>query len=185
MDDQNPQATSPRDEPPPVVFNFGNQNVRIIDRDGEVWFVAADVCKVLKHTNTSKAVEPLDDDEKGLSNVYTLGGDQALLTVNESGLYSLIFTSRLPKAKDFKKWVTKEVLPEIRKTGRYEVNQDAINPQLSPVADEIKVILPSSGLYLVSAKENGPHIVEPTADDELELLCVHLSFDHLCYAVKL
>lgn len=83
-------------------------------------FVAKDVCRVLEHRDTSKAVSRLDDDEKGTNNVRTPYGDQNMLVINESGLYSLILTSRKPEAKRFKKWVTSEVLPSIRRSGRYE-----------------------------------------------------------------
>lgn len=67
------------------------------------------------------AVNGLDDDEKGVRKVYTLGGEQELLTVNEPGLYTLIIRSNKPEAKNFKRWITHEVLPSIRKTGKYEV----------------------------------------------------------------
>lgn len=97
---------------------FGN--VRAVTRDGEPWFVAADVCRVLKHSNTSVALNMLDDDEKGMHKVYTPGGEQNMSVVNESGLYVLIFRSNLQKARDFRRWVTQEVLPAIRKTGKYE-----------------------------------------------------------------
>lgn len=100
-------------------FDFNETPVRVIDREGEPWFVLRDVCAVLEHTNPSKAASELDEDEKGLTNGYTLGGTQQLLIVSESGLYSLIFTSRMERAREFKRWVTKEVLPSIRKTGAY------------------------------------------------------------------
>jgi prophage antirepressor-like protein len=73
------------------------------------------------------AVASLDDDEKGVSNVYTLGGMQKMLCINESGLYHLIFTSRKGEAKAFRKWVTSEVIPSIRKTGSYSI------PQVEPL----------------------------------------------------
>lgn len=102
-------------------FEFeGKHTIRTIAIDGEPWFVASDVCTALDHSNTSKAISRLDDDEKGINISYTLGGNQEVLIINESGLYSLILTSRKPEAKKFKKWVTAEVLPSIRKTGRYQ-----------------------------------------------------------------
>ncbi len=109
-------------------FIFESHPVRIVDRDGEPWFVAADVCKVLEHSDTSKAVARLDEDEKDTNIVRTLKGDQALLVINESGMWSLVLTSRKPAAKRFKKWVTSEVLPAIRKTGGYGVHQSAPPP---------------------------------------------------------
>ena len=102
------------------VFKFDSLEVRtVVGEDGQPWFVAQDVCEALAHSDTSMAVRRLDEDEKGTSNVCTLSGIQEMLTINESGLYSLILTSRKPAAKRFKKWVTAEVLPSIRKTGTY------------------------------------------------------------------
>lgn len=100
---------------------FEGSEIRIVDRnDGEFWWVAADVCRALDILNSSQAIDRLDEDEKGICNVYTLGGEQEMLCVSEPGLYSLIFTSRKASAKRFKRWVMHEVLPAIRKTGRYE-----------------------------------------------------------------
>lgn len=112
----------------PTVFNFGDSAVRTLDRDGEIWFVAADVCAAIGHTNPSVVVRRLDDDEKGVSILRTLGADPnkslgvELNIINESGLYKLILRSNKPEAKKFTKWVTAEVLPAIRKTGRYEAH---------------------------------------------------------------
>lgn len=103
------------------VFNFGDYQVRTVIKEGEPWFVAKDVCSVLELTNNREAISRLDEDEKGVNTFYTLGGNQNLTIINESGLYSLILTSRKPEAKAFKKWVTSEVLPSIRKQGKYEV----------------------------------------------------------------
>ena len=78
----------------PTEFKFEENQVRVIMRDGDAWFVAKDVCEVLEHTDPGMAVSRLDDDEKDTSNVGTPGGPQEMLTVSESGLYSLVFTSR-------------------------------------------------------------------------------------------
>lgn len=115
------------------VFDFEDNAVRVVDIDGEPWFVAADVCRVLDLSNPSKACADLDDDEKGLTNSYTPGGTQEMRVINESGLYNLIFRSRKPEAKKFRKWVTAEVLPSIRKTGMY-VAPDAE----AQAADEVR-----------------------------------------------
>jgi prophage antirepressor-like protein len=125
MLDENTQAGDPQRENLPVEFRFEGSAVRTVPKEGGHWFVAADVCAALKLSDTGKAVAPLDDDEKGTNSIRTLGGQQDLLIVSESGLYSLIFKSRKPSAKRFRKWVTNEVLPSIRKTGRYENNQQA------------------------------------------------------------
>ncbi|NWC92619.1 hypothetical protein HX855_02255 [Pseudomonas sp. IPO3778] len=111
-----------------IPFNFGKQQVRTLLIDDQPWFVAADLCASLAIANVSLAVngradretDGLDEDEKGIATVNTPYGAQEMLIVNESGLYALIFKSRKAEAKRFKKWVTAEVLPAIRKHGRYE-----------------------------------------------------------------
>lgn len=107
-----------------VPFNFNGLAVRTISINNSPWFVAKDVCDVLEHSNVSKACANLDDDEKGITKSYTLGGVQELLTINESGLYALILRSNKPNAKAFRKWVTSEVLPAIRQTGKYDARAE-------------------------------------------------------------
>lgn len=103
------------------VFNFQNKNVRVVtDDNGEPWFVAKDVCNVLEIKNSRDTLNKcLDADEKGVDTIYTPGGNQEMAIVSEAGLYSLIIRSRKPEAKAFKRWVTHEVLPSIRKHGAY------------------------------------------------------------------
>ena len=101
------------------MFRYDDREVRVVVRDGEPWFVAADVCAVLEIRNGRDALGRLDDDEKGVATTDTLGGPQQVSVINESGLYSLTLTSRKPEAKAFKRWITHEVLPAIRKTGSY------------------------------------------------------------------
>lgn len=115
-----------------VTFNFVSQHVRIVMCGDEPWFVAADVCDALTISNSRMALDRLDDDEKGVSSIDTPGGKQELSIINESGLYSLILTSRKPEAKKFKKWVTSEVLPTLRKAGRYEIPHPVAVPLLTP-----------------------------------------------------
>lgn len=98
--------------------------IRTVTRDGEPWFVAADVCRVLEVQNVSKALNRLDDDEKmtltsSEGHSGQRGGAQVMNIVNEPGLYTLVLGSRKPEAKAFKRWITHEVLPSIRKTGAY------------------------------------------------------------------
>ena len=100
-------------------FNPTNQPIRVEIRDNAPWFVAKDVCNALTINNHNDAISRLDDDEKGVATIDTLGGKQSMSIINESGLYNLIFQSRKPEAKAFRKWVTSEVLPSIRRTGRY------------------------------------------------------------------
>lgn len=116
----------------PLVFDFEEKPVRTVDRNGEVWFVASDVCSALTIGNSRDAISRLDDDEKGVGITDTLGGRQEVTIINESGLYSLTFSSRKDEAKRFRKWVTSEVLPAIRKTGGY--NQAQHVPRLSTLS---------------------------------------------------
>jgi prophage antirepressor-like protein len=106
----------------PQIFNFGNQQIRTVEEDGEHWFVAADVCNVLNLGNVSMSTARLDDDECTLISIDGASNGLPMNAVNESGLYSLILGCRKPEAKRFKKWVTSEVLPAIRKTGSYGVS---------------------------------------------------------------
>lgn len=107
-----------------IPFSFEEHAVRLLTREGEPWFVLADVCGVLGVANSRDAATRLDDDEKadvGITDTSLNGVTQQrlLTTVNESGLYTLILTSRKAEAKRFRKWITAEVLPSIRKTGSY------------------------------------------------------------------
>ncbi len=115
-------------------FNFDGNEIRMVFIDDEAWWVAKDVCEAMGETNYRRAVQSLDEDEKGMSQVYTLGGSQNMLIVNESGLYSLLLamqptkargvtedyiTEREMKLKSFKRWVTHDVLPSIHRHGAY------------------------------------------------------------------
>ena len=110
--------------------------IRTTIQNGEPWFVAADVCKALDIENNRKATNRLDDDEKGVTLSDTLGGKQKLTIVNEAGLYSLVLGSRKPEAKAFKRWITHEVLPTIRRTGGYVNSAEAFIEHYLPNADE-------------------------------------------------
>lgn len=92
--------------------------VRVVDVNGEPWFVAKDVCDCLE-LDLASGARGLDDDEKGLHTMQTPGGMQEMSIISEAGLYSLILRSRKPEAKEFKRWVTHEVLPSIRRAGSY------------------------------------------------------------------
>jgi len=110
-----------------TTFSFDGALVRShLDADGQPWFVAADVCAVLDLGNPRTSLALLDEDERGVHTVDTPGGTQQSSTVSESGMYSLVLRSRKPEAKRFKKWVTGEVLPSIRKTGAY--GRPAVDP---------------------------------------------------------
>ena len=108
------------------IFDFDENPVRVIEKDGEPWFVAADVARVLEYRNAPDAVRVLDDDEADTHIMRTSSANgteqtREVTIINESGLYHLVIVSRKPEAKKFRKWVTAEVLPSIRKTGRYEM----------------------------------------------------------------
>lgn len=109
----------------PAVFHFQSSEVRTITRDGEPWFVLADVAEILGFSRSRNAARVLDDDEKGAHILSTPGGDQEVTIISESGVYALALRSRRPEAKPFRKFVTAEVLPAIRKTGRYETPERA------------------------------------------------------------
>ncbi len=105
-----------------VPFQFGDNEVRTLLIDDEPWFVAKDVCDVLEHSNVSMALEMLDEDEKAKKSLgYSGPGNPNTNIISESGLYTLIIRSNKPQAKAFRKWVTAEVLPSIRKTGGYSI----------------------------------------------------------------
>ncbi|WP_171948836.1 BRO family protein [Acinetobacter baumannii] len=111
------------------VFNFNQNEVRtIVKNDGEIWFVLSDVCNVLEIGNPSDAARRLDNDEVTLDTIE--GNHRPTNLVNESGLYSLVLTSRKPEAKQFKKWVTSDVLPSIRKNGGYISGQENDDPEI-------------------------------------------------------
>lgn len=114
------------------VWNYESSEIRTVQINGEPWFVLSDVCKVLELSSPHKVAERLDGDEKGRNQIPTLGGVQEMAVVNESGLYTVILRSDKPQAKPFRKWVTSVVLPSIRKTGSYSVQQPNAFENLSP-----------------------------------------------------
>lgn len=116
------------------VFNYNGSEVRTIQKNGETWWVLKDVCAVLGLSSPHKVFDRLDEDEKGRNQIPTLGGEQEMTVVNESGLYNVILRSDKPEAKPFRKWVTSEVLPSIRKHGAYmtpeTLEQAILNPDM-------------------------------------------------------
>lgn len=111
------------------IFNYQSNEVRTVEMGGEPWFVLKDVCNILNINNASDVYNRLDDDEKGVAQIDTLGGRQKMSTVNESGLYHVILRSDKPEAAPFRKWVTSEVLPSIRKNGGYIAGQEQLTPE--------------------------------------------------------
>ena len=122
------------------IFNndrFGQ--VRIIPVDGELMFVAKDVCDCLEITKHRDAISRLDSDERGSVKLDTPGGKQDIAAINEYGLYSMVLSSRKPEAKEFKRWITHDVIPAIRKTGSYSMVIPQTLPEaLRAYADEVE-----------------------------------------------
>lgn len=114
--------------------DFGQ--IRTIQQNGEPWFIGKDVAEILGYSNTPKAIRDHVDDEDKLTERIVLSGQNREMTIiNESGLYSLILSSKMPKAKEFKRWVTSEVIPAIRKTGKYEAMAQAVPINDEPATD--------------------------------------------------
>jgi len=125
-------AQSQKEQMKVYTFNQSNQPIRVEVIDNEPWFVAKDVCDVLEHTNHKVAIQGLDEDE--VRKVYlidNLGRKQETYVINESGMYALIVRSNKSQAKPFRKWVTSEVLPSIRKTGQYKIERTRLRPELA------------------------------------------------------
>lgn len=116
------------------VFNYNGNEVRTIQKDGESWWVLKDVCGILGISKYRDTASRLDEDERGSVRVDTPGGEQEMTVINESGLYNVILRSDKPEAKPFRKWVTSEVLPSIRKHGAYmtpeTLEQAILNPDM-------------------------------------------------------
>ena len=111
------------------VFTYKAHQVRTVIISGEIWFVAKDVCDILEHSNHRMAIQDLDEDEKGVGEIYTPGGMQSMTIISEPGLYTLLMRSNKPEAKPFRRWVTHDVLPSIRKTGSYSVSTAQEKPE--------------------------------------------------------
>lgn len=119
------------------VFNFNNSEVRVIEKDGQPWWVGRDVCAVLDLSDARKSVNLLDEDERNTIPVAdSMGRTQETLVINEAGLYSLILRSRKSEAKQFKRWIMHDVLPSIRRTGGYVSDDDQFLETYLPFADE-------------------------------------------------
>lgn len=160
-----------------VAFDFESHNVRIVlDENSEPWFVAADVAQSLDYRMASDMTRSLDDDERGTQIVRTPSGDQEMLVINESGLYSAILKSRKPEAKRFKRWITHEVLPSIRKTGSYAA-PGSVAALPEPTQDRVHAIL-----LIGEAVAKVPG-VKPGIAMAATLTCIHdntgLTIEHL------
>lgn len=146
-------------------FTYNNINVRTVLIEGEPWFVAKDLCKILGISNVSQALSRLTDDEKGICSNDTLGGKQEMAVVSESGMYALVLRSRKPEAEPFRKWVTAEVLPSIRKTGKYSVTPEV--PAIAP-RDTVEYIEAAAKLECFQ-ESTLKRLLQDCLIDELEL----------------
>ncbi|MCA4132949.1 phage antirepressor KilAC domain-containing protein [Arthrobacter sp. M4] len=162
-------------------FTYAGQTIRTENIDGAPWFVAADVAAVLGYSATAALTRRLDDDDKGVRDLHTPGGRQSMAVISEPGLFAAILGSQVPGAKAFKRWVTHEVLPEIRNTGSYRADQAHQLPQsfaealrqLADTCEQLEAVAPkveaydalidSAGLYSMQAAAKalgwGPNIL--------------------------
>lgn len=124
-----------------AVFNFESSEVRTIVIDGDVWFVAKDICDAMDIVNVSQAVSSLDDDERLIYTLDISGQNRDTLLISESGMYSVVLVSRKPQAKEFKKWITSAVIPSIRKTGKYEIEQPKPITQAEALLQSVQLII--------------------------------------------
>ena len=130
------------------VFDYNGSAVRTVNKDGEIWFVAKDVCDVLELTNPTEALKALDDDEKMTLRISEghsgqRGGAQMINIITESGLFALVLRSNKPEAKKFRKWVTGTVLPQIKRTGSFSVKPDKLSRSIMNAA---KMIFSAAGI---------------------------------------
>ena len=122
-----------------IPFNYESQQIRVLqDERGEPWWIASDVCEIIGLSNTTEALRNLDNDEKSTLRISEGGPERNI--INEPGLYSLIIRSNKPEAKKFKRWITHEVLPSIRKNGRYEIQGLSEYDLIIKSAQELKKI---------------------------------------------
>lgn len=154
-------------------FMFQGQEVRSVVLNGEPWWVATDATKILGYRSASDATRWLDEDEKGTHSVRTPGGEQMTTVINEPGLYSLILRSKLPQAKDFKRWITHEVIPSIRKTGSYSVAEVSrkdlalmvlqAEEEREALASRVRELEPAAQAWDVLASADGDFSLRDTA----------------------
>ena len=158
------------------VFVYNGESIRTISIDGEPYFVGKDVATVLGYKNPQEAVrEHVDEEDKGVSEILTPGGKQKMPVINESGMYALIFASKLPEAKNFKHWVTHEVLPSIRRTGSYSVSNT-----ISPEEFELKrdALNLERAKFINSMIENPPFPMTPETKTVFGHECFKLAAGH-------
>ena len=132
-------------------FNFNQNQIQVINKDGEAWFIASEISAMFGYRDAANLTRILDDDEKGTHNVSTLGGKQDVSVINESGFYHAAFKSRKAEVKPFRKWVTAEVLPAIRKTGGYQVGQKTTADDRTGLRQAVASLVGRKGIDYSSA----------------------------------
>lgn len=169
------------------IFNYGRIKIRTIIEDNEPLFIAQDICKAvdIEFSQTRR----LFDDEKVLRLTHTPGGSQKMLYVNEFGLYNLILGSRKPEAQNFKRWVTHEVLPSIRKTGSYggglQKAEEALtkNEIISSLKRKVQALKEVLDVY--ESLESSNHVFSQSLCETISMMAVHLSVDAAKLKMKL
>ena len=163
MDAYSPGASAPLQAAKPAVFLFHSTEVRTVDRDGQVWFVAGDIAKALGYRDALNMTRVLDEDEADTHIMRTRSEDGTLQTrevtiISESGLYHALLKSRKPQAKPLRKWVTAEVLPAIRRSGGYAIPQDH-TPSLVPPGTKLLLTFEADGRYRAEPVAEGAMVV--------------------------
>lgn len=161
------------------IFNFNDNQVRVIEKDGEPWWVAKDVCDYFGDSNYRRQTAGLDEDEKGVSQINTPGGIQSMTVINESGLYSLLFAMQPEKARGvsdeyiverqekiqaFKRWVTHEVIPSVRKHGAYmtpeTIEKTLLNPDfIIGLAQNLKAEQQKNAQLTAKVEQDAPKVL--------------------------
>lgn len=135
------------------LFNFENNQLRTLLINDEPWFFGKDVADILEYTNTAKAIrDHVDEEDKLTERIVLSGQNREVIFINESGLYSLVLSSKLPSAKRFKRWVTSEVLPQIRKTGSYATPQLTGEELMAKALIEAKSVLERQNKQIIEMK---------------------------------
>lgn len=167
-----------------TIFSFGDKEIRVTDKNGDPWFVAKDVCDVLGISNNRDGISRLDDDEKDVALTDTLGGQQEVAVVSESGMYTLVLRCRdaiksgtVPHS--FRKWVTSEVLPAIRKNGIYIKGRKTTVDQRTPLRDAVNMLVGKKGLSYDDAYTMVHQRFNIDSIDELSLEQIPLAVEYI------
>ncbi|SUX61360.1 Uncharacterized phage-encoded protein [Citrobacter koseri] len=168
-----------------TIFKFGENNIRVIDRNGDPWFVAVDVCKALQIGNPTKAIKNLDEDEKALTSIQGLSrGNEEGNIVSESGMYTLVLRCRDAVNKgsvphQFRKWVTAEVLPSIRKHGEYTKGKKTTVNERTPLRDAVNMLVGKKGLRYDDAYTMVHQRFNIDSIDELSLEQIPMAVEYI------